>query len=123
MAHPGGRPVEYTPERIQEIIEAMENYIEWCRQTIPSIAGFAYENKIPRQALYDHSEFSDVIKRLRDKREMMLEERLFSDPRFATGTIFALKQMGWSDKQEIDHTTKGQSIIPVVFADEKLKDA
>ena len=27
-----------------------------------------------------------------------------------TGSIFALKNMGWVDKQEIDHTTKGQSL-------------
>jgi len=24
--------------------------------------------------------------------------------------IFSLKQLGWRDKQEIDHTTKGESI-------------
>lgn len=117
---PAGRPIEYTPERIQEIIEYMEKYIE--DSAIPSIAKFAYISNMSRQALYEHSEFSDMLKRLKDKREAALEEKLFSDPRFATGTIFALKQMGWSDKQEIDHTTKGQA-IHVCFGDENLRDA
>ena len=30
--------------------------------------------------------------------------------RYAAGSIFALKNFGWTDKQEIDHTSKGEKM-------------
>ena len=51
MANNVGRPVEYTPERIQEIKDAMELYIE--THDIPIVAEFAYLNNIRRAALYE----------------------------------------------------------------------
>lgn len=69
-----------------------------------------------RQSFYDYEkkkEFSYIIKRARavieNKYETMLTENN------ATGSIFALKNMGWKDKQDLDHTTKGESMKPPVI--------
>ena len=56
-----------------------------------------------RQSLIEYEgrpEFSDTIKALKAECEQYAEERIFSAN--AAGAIFALKNYGWSDKQEID---------------------
>ena len=66
-----------------------------------------------RQSVYDYEkkgEFSYTIKRARLTVENAYEKALLS--RNSTGAIFALKNFGWTDKQEIDHTTNGQSLVP-----------
>lgn len=69
-----------------------------------------------RQSFYDYSkqsQFSYTIKKARLRVEFEYEKSL-SNPRVpTTGAIFALKNLGWSDKQEIDHTTNGESIPAV----------
>jgi hypothetical protein len=57
-----------------------------------------------RQSFYDYEEkkeFSYIIKRARLVIESMYEEYLQS--KNPTGSIFALKNMSWTDKSEIDH--------------------
>jgi len=69
-----------------------------------------------RSSLLDYQkkdEFSNIIKtaklRVEESYERLLRER---NP---TGAIFALKQFGWNDKQEIDHTSMGEKInIPPI---------
>lgn len=65
-----------------------------------------------RQSFYDYgnrSEFSYTIKRARLRIEHNYEKvgNFAKNPAFQ---VFALKNLGWSDKQEIDHTTKGQAL-------------
>lgn len=58
-----------------------------------------------RDSLLDYekrSEFSDTIKSLKAYVEMKYEERLSGAN--ATGSIFALKNFGWADKQETQHS-------------------
>ena len=65
-----------------------------------------------RQQLIDYEkrpEFSDTIKSLKAYVEMGYEERLASGA--AAGAIFALKNFGWSDKQEIDQRTHHSGAI------------
>jgi hypothetical protein len=69
-----------------------------------TIAGLAYHLGFEsRQSLYsyeDKIEFCYIIKRARLRIEMAYEQNLqFNN---ATGSIFALKNMGWHDKSEID---------------------
>jgi hypothetical protein len=57
-----------------------------------------------RQSFYDYEkkdEFSYIIKRARLVIESMYEENLTE--KAPAGSIFALKNMDWSDKSEIDH--------------------
>lgn len=58
-----------------------------------------------RQSVYDYEkngEFSYTIKRARLHVENMYEQALLS--KNSTGAIFALKNFGWTDKQEIVNT-------------------
>lgn len=92
----------------------------WLREPEqPSITGLAlFLGFESRQSLYDYeknTEFSYSIKRAKLNVEKNYERYLLSQS--ATGAIFALKNFGWADKQELDHTTKGEKIqnTPIVF--------
>lgn len=59
-----------------------------------------------RQSFHDYQkkkEFSYAIKKARLQIECEYEKALQTSKN-PTGSIFALKNMGWSDKQEIEHT-------------------
>lgn len=58
-----------------------------------------------RQSLDDYEkkqEFSDIIKRARTRVEHEYEKKLHDDKN--TGAIFALKNMGWKDKTEVENS-------------------
>jgi hypothetical protein len=64
-----------------------------------------------RQALLDYEnrpEFIDTIKALKSECEEYAEERIFGGN--AAGAIFALKNYGWTDKQEIDQKVDGNHV-------------
>ena len=111
---PAGRPVEYTTERIQEIIDLLTEYTNIT--DIPILAEFCYMNNIRRGAMYDHPELSDALDQCLLKKEWKLEKEALAGNIPVQMAKFSLAQMGWSDKQEIDHTTKGQA-INVYFGD------
>lgn len=115
----GGRPAHFeTPEDLAGKIEEYFKSTEY--KTIPNpdnpeemiykgepvtISGLAYFLGFEsRQSLYDYEKregFSYIIKKARLKVESEYEKKLSgSSP---TGSIFALKNMGWDDKQSIKH--------------------
>jgi hypothetical protein len=102
MTHAGGRPRTLTKKRIKELVTEFENYIIWTK--VPIVAEFAYENKINRQILYDYPEFSTLTKRCIDKKEVALERGMLSGDMPPAAAIFSLKQMGWRDKHDIEHS-------------------
>ncbi len=87
-----------TPEDMQEQIDLYFNNEEDV--TITGIALFlGFES---RQSLYDYekkSDYSYIIKRARMFVENTYEKGLKTQ--YSSGSIFALKNMGWTDKQEI----------------------
>ena len=105
--NPVGHPIEYTPERIQEIKEAMERYID--ENSVPIVAEFAYLQRIRRQKLYEIPELSDTLERLINNKESQLEKGGLSNVLNASMAKFSLAQLGWSEKQE----TKVTGDIPV----------
>lgn len=79
--------------------------------SVYTICGLAYHLGFEsRQSFYDYEkkiEFSYIIKKARLRIEQMYEQNLsFSN---ATGSIFALKNMGWIDSQTLDHKNNGES--------------
>lgn len=61
-----------------------------------------------RSSLYEYQEkveFSHIIKKARTRVEFEYEKCLYNDR--PTGALFALKNMGWKDKSEIDHKNDG----------------
>lgn len=104
----GGRPLVFaTPEDLKKKVDEY-----FSTQTKWTLAGLAEFLDIDRQTLYNYKEkdgFIDILKKSREKVEAKYEERLVYD-NAPTGVIFALKNMGWSDKTEMDVTSKGEQI-------------
>lgn len=115
--NPVGRPRLYTcPEELQFMIDKYIN--EGCLVDRYSITGEHYQEQHPtitglvlfcgfadRRSFYDYEDnenFSYTIKRARTFIENWYEKNLFA---FHTGSIFALKQFGWTDRQEIRQET------------------
>lgn len=93
----------------EELEEKIHEYFEDCktREKVMTYTGFAYAlGFLSRQSIWEYSkrkdEFSLPIKRAMLRIEQDYEERLASGS--PAGAIFALKNRGWSDKQEIEHS-------------------
>ena len=107
---PGGRPKNFTKPQVEQIKKLLCEYIE--KEDIPIIAEFAYKHDVPRNTLYDYPEFSTLIKKMIDKKESALEKKALKGDVNSTMAIFSLKQLGWRDKQEMEHS--GQVGIKIV---------
>src|SRR5689334_2676209 len=97
-----GRPPLYeTPEEMQKVIDL---YFKKCDEENkkPAITRLAYTLGFEsRQSFYDYEEkpeFTYIIKRARLLVEAGYEDGLRENN--STGSIFALKNMGWKDKVE-----------------------
>ena len=101
--HAGGRPKEYTPERIAEINKMLFKYID--ESECPIIADFAYKHDIRRSTLYDHPEFTYALKKMIDKKEASLFYNGLTGDYNPQIVKLGLAQLGYSDKQETQHTT------------------
>ncbi len=109
---PGGRPPKWTDPKVIE--KQAEDYFKEClKQKDPiTITGLALALDTTRETLMDYQgkdEFSDTLKRMKLRCENYAERQVFAG-RNQAGAIFALKNYGWRDKQEIDHTTGGEKI-------------
>lgn len=103
MTHAGGRPPKYkSAEEMQTVID---RYFIECDQTETpyTITGLAMALDMTRDQILKYSdkeEFKDTIKRAKQKVENAYELRLVKQGR--AGDIFALKNFGWVDRQEVD---------------------
>ncbi len=116
----------------EELSEAVDDYFkngvpekdvmmgrDMVKIPVPTITGLALHlGFCSRQSFYDYEkrpEHSYTIKRARTFIESHYEELLQVGN--TTGAIFALKNMGWIDKVNNDHTTNGKDIAPpkIVF--------
>jgi hypothetical protein len=104
----GGRPMIWdSPDELEKLVDDyFESTDRW------TLSGLAVHIGICRKTLYNYEnkdEFLHIIKKARDRVESIYEERAIYHPN-PTGVIFALKNMGWADKTDIDHTSKGDKI-------------
>lgn len=115
-----GRPRKYaTPEAFTEAVEA---HVKHCREedipmTWTGLAlalGFSSRESINIYEKYDG--FSYAVKRAKLYVENHYEQRLSGNS--PTGAIFALKNMGWSDRQEVEHS--GSIVLRFDADDAKL---
>jgi len=113
-----GRPLKYkTPEELEA---AIDEYKIKCDETEKpyTITGLAYFlGFTDRRSFYDYEKrgaFSYTIKRARMWIESQYEERLHGNS--PTGAIFALKNFGWKDKQELEHSGETSHKIVIMPA-------
>jgi hypothetical protein len=103
----------------EEFERLADEYFDECEaQDRPAlITGLAlHMGFASRQSFYDYEqrpEFSYVVKRARLRVEMGYELQLWG-PR-PTGAIFSLKNMGWSDRQTLEHS--GPEGGPIEFGE------
>ncbi len=102
MAHPGGRPPIFEePEQLQTEIDLYFSTLDGAPVTITGLCLFLGFDS--RQSFYDYEKndkFSYIIKKARMKVENAYEKNLSGGQ--PTGSIFALKNMGWKDKTETE---------------------
>jgi hypothetical protein len=108
----GGRPPIWSnPNELKGLVDMyFETTTRW------TLAGLAVFLGIDRKTLYnyeDKDEFFHIIKNARDRVEAIYEERAIYENN-PTGVIFALKNMGWTDRLATDHSTLGEKITPPI---------
>ena len=105
------RPIFETPEELDRLVES---YIE--STDILTMTGLALAlGFCNRASIYDYEkrpEYSHTIKRAKMIVEQSYELSLRTQ--YSSGSIFALKNMGWTDKQEVEQTTTIKN-MPVEF--------
>lgn len=109
---PVGRPRLYqSPEAFDAKVD---EYYHSCKETGEPITwtGLAlYLGFSSRQSIDEYQEyegFSDSVKRAKLLVEWAYEKRVLGAN--AAGPIFVLKNMGWSDKQELSHSSPDGSM-------------
>ena len=132
---PAGQPRKYsTPEELAAAADEYFTHIKglkissvdtngnisekWEREPEPAtVTGLAlYLGFESRQSIYDYEksgEYSYIVKNARLRVECEYEKRLSANLPPA-GAIFALKNMGWADRQELTGADGGQ-LIPQKF--------
>lgn len=100
---PAGRPPKWSsPDEIQPIIDA---FFDLCDEKDEpyTITGLALALGTTRLGLINYEnkpEFVNAIKTAKARCENYAEKRIYKSGN-AAGAIFALKNYGWSDKQEV----------------------
>lgn len=95
-----------------ELLDELLQYIE--NTAIPIVAEFAYTRGVRRDYLYDMPELTNALKACIEKKESALERKALAGDVNVTMAIFSLKQLGWSDRQDITH--KGDKELPVYIS-------
>lgn len=101
----GGRPLKF--ETVEELQKAIDKYFNSCNEeTEPmTITGLALALDTTRETLCDYEEkdgYSDAIKKAKLRVHNAYEKRLVK--RGNGGDIFALKNFGWVDRQDVHQT-------------------
>jgi hypothetical protein len=95
------------------LLEAFTAYID--EETIPSFEEFCYLHKVHRQRLYEWEEFEEAREMLVCKKISNLEKGGLTRAIDSGMARISLGQLGWSEKQEIEHTGKGGGPIVVKY--------
>ena len=120
-----GRPrVFKTPEQFDAKVY---EYQSWCKETKEPVTwtglalflGFSSRQSIDEYLKYDG--FSDSVKRAKTFVEWHYEMKLHSNN--STGSIFALKNFGWTDKASEDSQLNKDQTITINLVDAKKPDA
>ena len=114
-----GRPrVIDSPETFDALVD---NYINMCKQAgepillTGMILSLGLTSKEGFYQYQEYPEFSDSVKRARMLIELEYEKRLNNGSN-AAAPIFALKNFGWADKQELEHSGNIAGLSPIFIS-------
>jgi hypothetical protein len=108
------RPLKF--KTIKKLQSKIDKYFKDTPKDEWTITGLAMALDTYRQTLCNYEEkdeFVDTIKKAKQKVENGYEIDLKKSGR--SGTIFALKNFGWTDRSETDLTTKGESLNNISY--------
>lgn len=111
------RPTDYNQELLDKAQDYVENYDSYG-DAVPTIAGLACELDMHRDTLYawakDESkkEFSDIFKKVQQAQERKLVNGGLAGGFNPAVTKMMLTKHGYSDKQEIDHSSADGTMSP-----------
>lgn len=116
---PVGRPRKIdSPETFDMLVDS---YIDMCRTANEPIllTGMVLAlGLVSKDTFYEYQkfpEFTDSVKRARTLIELEYEKRLNNSSN-ASAPIFALKNFGWTDKQEVEHSGQIAGLAPITLA-------
>ena len=107
----GGRPSKYSEELLEKARDYADNFEEYG-DLIPTVAGLACELKVSRETIYDWAshedkkEFSDIVCDIMSSQERKLVNGGIGNTFNAMITKLMLSKHGYSEKQEIDVTSR-----------------
>ena len=108
----GGRPLKFTSvEPMWQVAMAYITAMKEANRPL-TISGLAYALDICTQTLINYTEkdeFFAPIKRLKQLIEITYEENLHGTT--CTGSIFALKNLGWKDTQDVNQTNINPQVV------------
>lgn len=108
--------ISYNSEHLRKALEYVDNWKE--HGAIPQIARLALHIGISKQTLYvwekmpECSDLADVCARVRLMQEGSLIDGGLTRTYDSSLSKLMLMKHGYTDKQEIDHTTKGEKVAP-----------
>lgn len=116
-----GRPLKF--KRASDLEEAIEKYFDTTPKDEWTITGLALALGTTRRILIQYGQ-RDLYRPIVEKAKLKVENSYELDlkKKGQTGSIFALKAMGWSDKQEIDVTSKGEALGNTIILKSMGKD-
>jgi len=107
---PAGRPLKF--KNVEELDAKIKEYFDKTPEDELTITGLALALDCERhtiQSYKERDEFSTSIKRAYLKVENAYEKSLRKNGR--TGDIFALKNFGWQDRQEVEQVSSNRVVI------------
>jgi hypothetical protein len=109
----GRKPLFKNKEELELKLDAYKQYLLESEKP-PTIAGLAYYTGIDRQTIYNYSEkdeFFDTLKEFRQFIMMNYEELAIEKGN--GGIVFLLKNYGYTDKQEVEHSGELSQVVIV----------
>lgn len=109
-----GRPRLYkSPQDFEDKVLQYQKYCTESKEHVTWTGMALFMGFSSRQSINEYENyngFSDAVKRAKTFVEWHYELRLCGDR--PTGAIFALKNMGWDDKMQVDSTSSDGSMTP-----------
>jgi len=110
------KPYKYTPEELQAIIDKYFNSTPQNKYTVTGLALLVGSKQL-LQEYQKRDAYKGMVKLAKLKVENSYEADLRARGR--SGDIFALKNFGWKDKQEIDTKITGELSLTDILQHKK----